>query len=428
MAWSTPDLSDITNVLKGLVQTALNTTSVPIGNVSITCNSPETSRKDDGYCHLSLYLLHIGRDPTWRNTPVDGPRPQLNRSQPLSLNLSYLLSAWCDADFTREQRAMSVALQAIHSQPVVTHAVMQADSLTQFLPEGEFTMSIEADTIEEMSRLWQAFTAPMRLSALIRVGVVFMAPALASVKAARTPVVANLSVAPQPDAATVPLLFAGGGVDFQPVLPDAPPAQVVAGNGPLTAVGGGTLRIAGNGLDLASGAEVFLSVPGTAAEWRVTAPWRLGAASPARLDLVLPAAYADPATTPPPAATPLPGLYALRVGTVAPPWRSNAIPLIIAPRLDNVTYPPRLTPDGTGLYSIAGAGFVPATTIMAVGALPLAKTTAAVPGAGEFTVNGAGTAIAFRLPTPAPANGSYPVLIQVNGIAAAAGWVVVLPP
>jgi hypothetical protein len=31
------------------------------------------------------------------------------------------------------------------------------------------------------------------------------------------------------------------------------------------------------------------------------------------------------------------------------------------------------------------------------------------------------------LPSPVPAKGNYPVLIQVNGIAASPGWVVVLP-
>ncbi len=84
-------------------------------------------------------------------------------------------------------------------------------------------------------------------------------------------------------------------------------------------------------------------------------------------------------------------------------------------------------PNGAGLYAIAGAGFVPAATIVTLGAIPLTHTAAATPAAGQFTVNPAGTAISFRLPSPAPAKGNYPVLIQVNGIAASPGWVVVLP-
>ena len=428
MAWSTPDLSDITQVLKGLLQTAINNSTLPAGNIQVSCNSPDTARTSDGYCHLSIYLLHVGRDPYWRNSPVNGPRPQLNNAQPLSLNLSYLLTAWCDTDFTSEQRAMSIALQAIHSQPIVTQALIQQDMLSQWLPDGEFTVSIESDTIDETSRLWQAVTVPIRLSALIRVGVVFIAPAVPQPTPALAPITANLAVSPEPVTATLPLLFAGAGLGFQPVLPSASPAQVVATNGPLTAVGGSTLVVAGNGLDLASAADVFLSVPGTATEWRVTNPWRQGAVQAGQLGLTLPAAYADPASSlpPPPAATPLPGLYNLTVGSVAPPSRSNPIPLAIAPRVDGVAIPPQLQPNAIGLYSIAGAGFVPATTIAALGTIALSKTAAPTPGVGQFTVNAAGTLITFMLPSPKPQPGEYPVLIQVNGIAASPGWVVVV--
>jgi hypothetical protein len=429
MAWSTPDLSDITQVLKGLLQTAINNSTLQASSIQISCNSPDTARSIDGYCHLTLYLLHVGRDPFWRNSPVNGPRPQLNSAQPLSLNLSYLLTAWCDTDFTSEQRAMSIALQAIHSQPIVTQAVIQQDTLSQWLPDGEFTISIEADTIDEMSRLWQAFTVPIRLSALIRVGVVFIAPIVPTPIPVLPPTTANLSLSPVPTATTMPLLFAGHGQSFQPVLASADPAQVVGTSGPLIAVGGSTLVVAGNGLDLPSATDVFLSVPGTATEWLVTT-WRQGAIQPGRLGLIFPAAYADPTTylPAPPAATPLPGLYNLTVGSNVPAVsRSNAIPLTIAPRVDFVANPPQLSPDNTGLYSIAGAGFVSTATIVALGTLPLNKSAALVPVAGEFTVDATGTSITFKLPNPQPPPGDYPVLIQVNGIAAAPGWVVVVP-
>ena len=431
MAWSTPDLSDITQVVLGLVQNAIDGSTLPVGSIQLTAQSPETARDiTDGFCHLTLYLLHVGRDPHWRNTPVSGPRPQFNNAQPLSLNLSYLLSAWHRDDFTSEQRAMSIALQAIHSTPIVTKAVIQQDLLTQWLPDGEFTISIEADTIEEMSRLWQAFTVPIRLSALIRVGVVFLAPAKPTVAPKLPPTAANLSVLPQPATpATSPLLFAGTGQDLPPVSDDANPAQVTATNGPLIVVGGGASSIAGSGLTPALAPDIFLAVPGTATEWQVTS-WRQPTSQPDRLDLAPPSVYADPAsaTPPPPAAAPLPGVYWLTVGSAATGTRSNAIPVAIAPRVDGVTIPPVLVPDpNTFIYAIAGAGFVPAATTVAIGASPLTTTAAPTPNAGEFTVNAAGTAISFKLPSPPPPSGSYPVLIQVNGIAAHPGWIVSVP-
>jgi hypothetical protein len=432
MAWSTPDLSDITQVLKGLVETAVNNSTLPAANIKVLCDSPDTARQTDGNCHLNLYLLHVGRDPFWRNAPVAGPRPQLNNAQPLSLSLSYLLTAWCDKDFTSEQRAMTIALQAIHSQPIVTQNLIASDLLTAWLPEGEFVMNIEADTLDEMSRIWQAFTVPMRLSALIKVGVVFIAPTVPTPPPAIPPSTANLTVSPEPMSVTAPLLIGGFGEQSPPIPPDADPDQVTATIGPLVAVGGvpalggGTLTIAGNGLDLPAAADVFLSVPGTATEWKVTSPWRQNVA-PGELDLLFPTAYADPATSlpAPPTAMPPPGLYNLAVG--AGTTRSNTIPLAIAPRVDNVVNPPVLAAGGGGLYAITGAGFVPKATATTLGFGPTALTysTAATPSAGEFTVSAAGEAIAFLPPSASPP-GSYPIQLVVNGIAASTGWLVVL--
>src|SRR5262249_55678309 len=182
--------------------------------------------------------------------------------------------------------------------------------------------------------------------------------------------------------------------------------------------------ILANGITPALAPDVFLGVPGTATEWKVTS-WRKDTTQPGELDLLLPAAYADVATAapPPPAAMPLPGVYNLTVGGAAPNTRSNAIPLAIAPRVDNVAIPPTLKPDpNTGVYSVHGAGFVPAATIVALGTIPL--TAAAAPGPGQYAINAAGTAIDFLLPSPKPPPGSYPLLIQTNGIAAAPGWIV----
>jgi hypothetical protein len=429
--WSIPDLSDITQVVLGIVQQAINHSQPPVSNVNVSAVSPETARKDSSLCQLTLYLLHVGRDPYWRNTPVGGPRAQLNNAQPLSLNLSYLLTAWYDSDFSTEQHAMSVALQAIHSLPIVNASVLGRPGLPpqllqtfqQWMPNGgEFTMSIEADTIDEMSRLWQAFTVPIRLSALIRVGVIFIAPTAPTPTPKLPPTVANLSVAPDaPSTVTTPLLIAGTGQNFPPVQADTNPALVTATNGPLIAVGGSSLSIAGYGLDPTLAPDVILGVPGTGTEWTVTA-WRQTSTQSNRLDLVLPAAYAASASA---TTTPLPGLYNLTTSAAMPAGsRSNSIPLAIAPRVDNVAVPPVLKPDNTGLYAIAGAGFVAAGTIVALGAIPL--TAAAAPGPGRFAVNPAGTAITFMLPNPKPPAGPYPVLIQVNGITAEPGWIVVV--
>jgi hypothetical protein len=423
--WSTPDLSDVSVVLKGLLEEAIQTSQLQqANNIKVSCDSPETVRAANSQCHLTLYLLHIGRDPNWRNTPVKGPRPQLNSAQPLSLNLSYLLTAYCEKDFALEQRAMAIALQAIHTNPIMNKDTTPTDPSWSALPDGEFVISIEADTIEEMSRLWQAFTVPIRLSALIRASVIFIAPQLTISPPYPRPSIANLAVAPEPVAAPAPTLSAGVGQQTPPQPPHATLGDVTASIGPLVGVGGGTLAIAGNALGLSGLTDVFLSAPG-GPTWDVTQNWRQAGAD-SELNLLLPAAYSDPAVTPPPGATPLPGLYNLTVGGGA--VRSNAIPLVIAPRVDGVTVPPKLTLNAAGVYPIKGGGFIPdgAKTLLAIGATKLTYTSAAAPSAGEFTVDGGGVNIAF-LPPAMMAKGAYPVLLSVNNVPASAGWVVDLP-
>jgi Pvc16 N-terminal domain len=336
---------------------------------------------------------------------------------------------------------MSIALQTIHANPIVTQKLIIAESLTQWLPQGEFVISIEADTIEEMSRLWQAFTVPMRLSALIRVGVVFIAPVDAISPPNIPPSTTNISIEPEPIEPPPPMpsdppsLIGGHGIHVPPLPPNADPAAVTQTVGPLIAVGGNpaivaahpeqalgsTLILLGNSLMTPAAASLFLGLPGTATDWDITS-W-IAKRSAGEIDIVLPASYAPPGDTAPfPATlTPVPGIYTIAVGSGA--TRSNTIQLAIAPRVDGVTNPPTLSPNSSGVFMLTGAGFQPnANTAITLGGTALTFSGAAAPSAGQFTVDAAGANIAFVPPTALPA-GNYPVLLAVNGIAATTGWV-----
>jgi hypothetical protein len=408
MAWSVPDISLITQTLYDLLTTALNNSvgpplNIPHFNVNINCASPETARTGTD-CQLSLYLLHVGRDPYWRNAPRVDPRPQLNEAQPLSLNLYYLLTAWADKDFVHEQQAMSIALQCFHSQPIIR-------------PGGtdeEFTITIEADTVEEMSRLWQAFVTPIRLSCMIKVGVVFITPAKVPAALSLPPKAVNLAAAPI--AGGGPLLFAADGITVDPSTP-IDPATSVLHTGTPVAVGGTTLSLRGAGLDLPTATRLFLSTADGATEWLLTSAWRPGAVTADELDLLLPTNYVDPVsgTPAPPARTPSPGSYLVAVGrnTPAPPVRSNTVPITIAARIDSLTKPG--VP--TGVYTLAGDGFVPGATAVSVGGTALTAG-ANPPTAGHFFVDPGGKSIAFALATP----GCFPLAVTVNGVPCLAGW------
>jgi hypothetical protein len=424
MAWSVPDLSAITTELITMLQTAIAHSPIPPFNVTVSGSMPETVRRHEEGCQLSLYLLHVGRDPYWRNSPRDGVRGLTNTQQALSLNLTYLLTAFAHKDFVAEQQAMSIALHCFHERPL-------------FHNNEEFTISIEADTIDEMSRLWQAIVAPIRLSSVIKVGVVFISPTDPPPAAAPPPRRANVVVGVNLQPGMVPqLLNIAMPITYivppsQPNQPPPPPEKVGVIPGPVVVTGGDTIVVGGSGLDRPSAAEVYLGRPPGGPVWQVTNPWRPPPPLPAKISpneivLILPSAYMAPgATTPaPPAVMPPPGVYQLMVGGAAP-LPATAIPIAIAARLSNVLDPPVLVADGTGLYTVTGEGFTPGLTALALGAFALAPAGAANPPAGFLFIDAAGQTITFRRPDMP--TGRYFLRIRVSGVECPPSWWVDVP-
>src|SRR5271165_3425054 len=426
MEWSVIDLASITGTLIDMLRNAVATSPLwtetihghPIQkfNIDVSGAMPAVVR-DQADCMLSLYLLHVGRDPYWRNTPPAGALARTNPAQPLSLNLSYLLTAYDNKNFWHEQQAMSIALNCFHQNPIYQSAT------------EEFTITVEADTIEEMSRLWQAIASPIRLSAMFRVAVVFLRPAVPPPQAAKPPQSATISVGTNISSGGAPQLYqVATTVTYLNAASATDPSQVVGQLSQPTTVGGDTVRVGGSALDAATAAAVYVAIPNTGPEWPITG-WRVVSVPPSSEEIVLnfPQTYAAlPAAEAALAGTPPPGQYVLTVGdTAIPGTRSAPVLIAIAPRVDGVANPPQqLQPDGSGVYTVSGMGFTAGLTIVALNGFALTSGGAAAPGV--FAITG-GTTITFMAPTAPPlASGRYFVHIQVNGIAAAPSWWIAL--
>ena len=447
MAWSVQDLAEVTHLLIHKLHHAIKNSPRHLANpfhFDVSGLMPAVSRTD-GTNVLSLYLLHVGRDPHWRNTPIGVQTAQLNTSQPLSLNLSYLLTSYSEKNWHMEQYLMSVALQYFHANPIFIDATTGI----------EFTVTVEADSIEEMSRLWQAITVPIRLSAMFRVAVVFLTPETPAVADQRMPVEVSLSVAPDlnlpaPVPEPGPQLFEIAPQIAYRVPPSATDAsgdtdlsQITTVLGQPAAAAGESVRVQGSGLDQINAAAVYLSPapppppavpPAVTPEWPVTG-WLPPASSGSlgnadELVVWLPAAYgATPASGTPLAATPPPGNYLIAVGNATTSVRSNALPLAIGPAVTGIgTGSPVLTPTPSpvGVYTFAASVMIAGETSILLGNTTL--TVAAAVGPGLATVDAVTNTVTFELPTTGLTSGSYlPVRVVVNSVEAPPGWWVLVP-
>lgn len=433
------DLSFVTDTLIQLLQDCVdnwplwapanggNNAEVTKFTIHISGSAPDTVRSL-GDCQLSLYLFHVGSDPYQRNSPVVGPRAQPVPAQPLSLNLYYLLSAFAKDDYHKEQQAMSIAMRCFHQNPIVRAKVpipvLPPPAPLQFQPE-EFTLTMESDTIDSLSRLWQSVTFSMRLAAVYKVSVVFMTPPVPAVAIAKGVLQINLAADPAalPFSANGQLIGTYRKVTYTSPYSSATNPQTVSYDSSVATVAANqTLILYGAGLSDGSGKlnptakRLYLLTP-AGIEQEVT-NWIVPDPNPtpppatvvldSRLTLRVPAA-------PPPA-----GVYQLRVGSDiasgdTTTYRSNAVPISIAAAVTGMPSPPAppiLTSD-----TFHGVGFISGRTEVLLDTLPL---TEGPTQAGNFQITG-GDTISFQPPADI-AHGLYAVRVRVNNVESDPSW------
>ena len=430
------DLSIVTDRLIELIDDAVASTPLWSGGgapftLQVSGSAPESVRPDGG-CQVSLYLFHVARDPYQANVPLNAPY-QLNGTPPppppwlaipqppprayeapyfpLGLDLYYLLTAYSDKTYVQEQQAMSVAMTCLHENPIVTTTVV----LDGEDVEEEFAVTLAVEGEDELSRLWQATTAALRLSAVYKVSPVFLAPQTLEDKEA-PPVERVVATADAVDLPLDPLGdLSGSSFTASYALPEG--TERAYDLAPAVAAPGDTIVLHGAGLDQDTAARVFLLPPGAprieVTAWRTDTP---KSKTSARIEL--PAASGGA-----PGATPEAGVYQLAVGSDtslgdATTHMSRLTPFSIAAGVE---------PGGTallaavaGVYSLTGEGFVDGQTEVLLGTVPLSAG-GSPPAAGAFFVGGAGTTIDFAAPASL-ASGRYAVRVRVNGIESRPAW------
>jgi hypothetical protein len=275
---------------------------------------------------------------------------------------------------------------------------------------------------------------------MFRVAVVFLTPEALPPPQVRTPTEISISVssdlnAPDPLPEPGPKLFElARQVAFSTPPGSIDATQVSALAGPAAITAGDSVLVQGSGMDQAEAANIYLSAVGGAPEWPITG-WRVYGASASgtagdadHLVLRFPQTYgATPAAGVALAATPPPGNYLLTVGSDAPHFRSNALPLSIGP-LETGIGPtaPILTPNASGAYTLNASGLVDGSTQVWLNQIELTIAAAVAPGAA--VVNAAAGTVEFQLPAAGfTAGGFAQVRVITNGIEAPPGWWLQIP-
>ena len=193
-------IAAVTAVLRKRLQNGLiDAVQATNADVKVTALPPNRLAVDGGEVSgVNLFMYHVTPNQGWRNVglPALNGNGQRAGNVPLALDLHYLLSAYGAEDLHTDV-LLGYAMQLLHETPVITRdAIEQAitpngldiDAEPSDLPQplqnivaSDLVSQVElvkltpeTFTTEEMSRLWSAFQAPYRPTALYRASVVLI--------------------------------------------------------------------------------------------------------------------------------------------------------------------------------------------------------------------------------------------------------------
>lgn len=191
---STPfALGAVTAVLRQRLTASFMTAGVSaaVGGVTVTATSPDrVPVRDTEANRVNLYLHRVSRNLGWANA---GPPPRSSTGDavsilPTGLDLHYVISAYGQDQFTTDI-LLGHVVAALADEPVLTRAAIRQAlapdppdaTVPAALSDSRLADQLESITVtpvtagmEEISRLWSAFQAPLRPSAFYDVTTVLV--------------------------------------------------------------------------------------------------------------------------------------------------------------------------------------------------------------------------------------------------------------
>ncbi|MBI2767715.1 MAG: DUF4255 domain-containing protein [Chloroflexi bacterium] len=154
------------------------------GLVTVTSRPPDlVPTGDQEVAQLNLFMYHVTPNSGWRNTALPSRDADGNRltNAPLALDLHYLLTAYGAGEFVQDI-LLGYATQLLHEQPALSRSAIRTalgapppvsgaalPPALQALAAAELADQVEqikitpaTMSVDEISRLWSAFTVPYR--------------------------------------------------------------------------------------------------------------------------------------------------------------------------------------------------------------------------------------------------------------------------
>ena len=224
-------IATVTAVLRKVLQDALDAAQPQIAGARVTTARPNAPAADLPSPGINVFLYQTSPSECLRNMDLPRRRGDMTIVQrpQAALDLHYLLT-FHGADPRLEPQVMhGIATRALHEQPVITRAAIQAtlaDPLFDFLQGSDLGDAVDlalvspvALSVEEMGKLWKIFyQIPYVLSAAYRASVVLIESEL-SAQSAPPVRIPRVAVQAHPGPSLDQVIAADGGNAAAWILP-----------------------------------------------------------------------------------------------------------------------------------------------------------------------------------------------------------------
>jgi hypothetical protein len=153
--------------IRALLNAHLDSTTepqLPTPSVTVSLVPPNEVDEVGG---LSVWLYRVVRNADLTNRPPPRPTPKALGRTPLPLDLYYLVTP-LQTEAEADQVLLGRVMQTLHDTPVLRGA----DLTPTIRDDCELRVSLEPQTLEQLTQVWQALQEPYQLSVTYHVQVV----------------------------------------------------------------------------------------------------------------------------------------------------------------------------------------------------------------------------------------------------------------